>query len=175
MLVIGCTPEQLEGLRPAWLSCVEAVGLSGNGHAFDVQDASAAATYVSKFGAAEEIALNTAKKGRSGSRTPWQLLSDASEGDKRAGALFREYADAFMGRRQLVWSSGLKAAASIAEMSDEQASEFRYDPDEFFVVCHWSRKDWIAVRDAVIADLEQLAALRVTGKCQEPPPPRPPD
>ena len=114
---------RVEGLRASWLSSLRAEGLDGAGAAFQVQGASAAGNYVAKWGAAEELALGTAKKGRDG-KTPFQLLSSFSDdGDDRAGSLFAEYAKVFKGRRQLVWSPGLKKLARIAEVSDEQAAE----------------------------------------------------
>ena len=40
--------------------------------------------------------------------------------DRQAGALWRAYALAFEGRRQLYWSNGLKKLLAIAELSDEE-------------------------------------------------------
>jgi len=111
--------ERLGALRSAWLSSLAAVGLSGNDAAFQVQAANAAGQYVAKFGAAEELALHGVKKGRHGSRSPWQLLNDARDGDAQAAAVWIEYALAFRGRRQLVWSNGLKARFGIDDKPDE--------------------------------------------------------
>ena len=96
--------------------------LSGNDAAFQVQSAQAAGAYVAKFGAAEELALQGQKRGRNGSRGPWQLLDDARDGCARSAAIWREYALAFRGRRQLVWSPGLKARFSIGETTDDEAA-----------------------------------------------------
>ena len=115
--------DAVEGLRSEWLRCLGREGLNGNAAAYQVQPASAAGDYVAKFGAAEEIALGRSKTGREGSRSPWQLLADATSGDKRACALWVEYAVAFKGRRQLQWSPGLKAKAGIDEVSDDEAAE----------------------------------------------------
>jgi hypothetical protein len=41
---------------------------------------------------------------RCGHATPWGLLNDALDGDKRSGDLFREFGQAFHGKRQLFWS-----------------------------------------------------------------------
>lgn len=131
LIVMDC-PEaeamaQIEGLRAAWLASLAGVGLSGNDHAFQVQPASAAGEYVGKFGAAEEMALQGQKQGRGGSRTPWQLLADAGDIHNpratRDGAIWAEYAAAFMGRRQLVWSPGLKARFGIDDVSDDDMPE----------------------------------------------------
>lgn len=115
--------DALDGLRSEWLRCLEREGLDGNKAAYQVQQASAAGDYVAKFGAAEEIAFGASKTGRNGSRSPWQLLADATAGDKRACALWAEFAVAFRGRRQLQWSPGLKAKAGIDEVSDDEAAE----------------------------------------------------
>lgn len=145
--------EMVEGLRAVWLRCLEAYGMTGNKHAFQVQGASAAGAYVAKFGAAEEIALHSEKKGRNGSRTPWQLLENAEEKDEfgrfvdpQAAILWGEYAMAFKGRRQLVWSRGLKARFGVNEVSDEAAAS--EDPAvEMEVLRVWVGKgDWRQAR-----------------------------
>lgn len=135
LLVIDLPPADamaaVEKLRSAWLASLSGVGLSGNKAAFQVQPASAAGEYVGKFGAAEEIALHGSKRGRGGSRSPWQLLADAGGSDdpvfaRRSAAIWAEYASAFLGRRQLVWSPGLKARFGINEVPDADLAE----PDE---------------------------------------------
>jgi len=134
IVVMNCAPsealERISALRSAWLASLGAVGLSGNEAAFQVQAAQAVGQYVAKFGAAEELTLQSAKQGRKGSRTPWQLLSDARDGDAQAAAIWIEYALAFRGRRQLVWSPGLKARFGVGETPDEvAASETEPSPD----------------------------------------------
>lgn len=126
LLVLDASPSAaisvIETLRAVWLACLHGVGLSGNDAAFQVQSAQAAGQYVAKFGAAEELTLQSAKQGRKGSRTPWQLLADARDGDAQAAAVWIEYALAFRGRRQLMWSPRLKARFGIGETSDEDAA-----------------------------------------------------
>lgn len=130
LLFNGSEAEALaavEGLRAAWLASLTGQGLSGNEHAFQVQPATAAGEYVAKFGAAEELTLDQAKRGRKGSRTPWQILDDAGDAEnpkaKRDGAIWTEFAAAFIGRRQLVWSPGLKARFGIDEIEDAEIPE----------------------------------------------------
>lgn len=62
------------------------------------------AQYVAKWGFSGELAYTSRKKGKQGGRTPWQLLSDAAEGDSESAALWREFALAYFGKRQLFWS-----------------------------------------------------------------------
>lgn len=116
---------KVEVLRSPWLASLRGAGLDGAGAAFHVQGASAAGNYVTKWGAAEELTLSANKQAKSkDGRMPFQLLADYAEhDDKQAGALFAEFSETFKGRRQLVWSPGLKKLARIAEVSDEKAAE----------------------------------------------------
>lgn len=122
----GCELDAVaavETLRDAWAACLKGCDLSGTGAAFDVRGAAEAGNYVAKWGAAEELALGDRKKGRHG-RTPFQLLQDHHDrGDDKAAALFVEFAKTFKGRRQLVWSRGLKSLAGIEEKADERIAE----------------------------------------------------
>lgn len=81
-----------------------------------------ASDYVTKWGADRELVKGQQKDGH-GSRTPWQLLEDYQKGDRWAGRLFKEYAHAFKGARQLTWSKGLKDHFCIGEISDEEAAQ----------------------------------------------------
>lgn len=84
-----------------------------------VQNGEKAAQYVSKWGLEEEITKGHVKKGRDNSLTPFDLLR-LSEDDDQCAKLFRQYADAFKGKRQLVWSKGLKDLLGLVEVTDEQ-------------------------------------------------------
>ena len=113
----------VNGLRSGWLASLKSAGLNGGKAAWQLQDASAAGAYVGKWGAGEELALHGAKSGRNGARTPFAILADARDGCRRSSALFAEYAAAMVGRRQLVWSNGLKAQFGIGETSDADAAQ----------------------------------------------------
>ena len=125
VLVITNGPalDALEGLRPEWLRSLGKAGLSGNGHALQVQDASAAGEYVAKWGAGEEMTIGQGKQAANGGRTPWQLLADARDGDSASGVLWRDFALAFKGRNQLSYSRGLKALALQAATEGEAEGE----------------------------------------------------
>jgi hypothetical protein len=100
--------------------------------------------YVAKFGRLPEETSNWTleremvkapsklSRGRGG-RTPFELLAAVGEGDKYAGALFREYADVFEGRNQLSWSAGLR---DMLGMNDEKTDEELAAalPDEYDVL-----------------------------------------
>ena len=123
MIVIMEEDIDLEALRNAWLASLRGAGLDGAGAAFQVQDAEAAGRYIGKWGAAEELTMKDQKKSKGG-RTPAQLLAASCDDDDRhAGMLWAEYAKAFHGRRQLVWSRGLKALAGIGEVDDAEAAK----------------------------------------------------
>jgi hypothetical protein len=122
------TAETLvETARAAWTKALRREGLDCNEHGFQVQNATMAGNYVGKWGAAEELSLGGKKGGKTGSYSPWQLLSIAGGAADPAGRMTKEraermwveYAATFKGRRQLVWSEGLKAAARLADQPDE--------------------------------------------------------
>jgi len=83
-------------------------------HGVDVRSTSAAVDYVTKWGLEGELTGSESKNGHG--HTPFQLLALYEQGDKSAGAAFREYAEATKGLAQLRWSKGLKAtlAALVA-------------------------------------------------------------
>lgn len=101
-------------------------------HGLDLRGGTRAAEYVAKFGHDEawgitsEVAKAYAKIGVRRAAwsedlhcTPFQLLQFAGNGDRQAAALFREYAAAMKGKRQLVWSRGLKDEFDIRDATDE--------------------------------------------------------
>lgn len=120
----GSAFDLVETLRAQWLHQLLRHGRNGNGAAFQVQDASAAGEYIGKFGAGEELALGSVKQGRgAGSRSPWQILSDARDGCSKSCALWVEYSLAFKGKRQLHWSAGLKDLCGVNEVSDADCDD----------------------------------------------------
>jgi hypothetical protein len=75
--------------------------------------------------------MHAAKKGgASKGAHPFQLLEWAEGGDGKAVEQFREYVEAFNGKRMLSWSKGLKKLLlDVEDDSDEEAAE-RELPDE---------------------------------------------
>lgn len=132
VIVVTRHGVDLAPLGAAWLASLRGAGLEGAGAAFQVQDASAAGAYVAKWGAAEEVTMGARKVGRSGGgRTPAQLLAaSCDEGDELAGHLWRQFSDVFRGRRQLVWSRGLKGLAGVGEITDEDAARDERQDDQ---------------------------------------------
>lgn len=125
VIVVLDGDEDLTPLCDAWLASLRGAGLDGAGAAFQAQGADAAGSYITKWGAAEELTLSQRKKGRGRTgRTPAQLLAaSCDETDREAGYLWAEYAEVFHGRRQLVWSRGLKALVGVGEVEDQDAAQ----------------------------------------------------
>lgn len=140
--------KAVNGLRAGWLASLDGAGLHGGKAAWHLQDASAAAGYISKWGAAEELALHGVKTARNGGRTPFVILADARDGCRQSGALFAEYAAALAGKRQLIWSNGLKSMFGIGEKSDDDAAA-EIDAAEagtLETLRSWNAEAWISAR-----------------------------
>lgn len=102
-------------------------------HGLNVRGGEKAAEYIAKYGddhwgLSREMAATYAKIGVRGTQagfqhfTPFQLLEVADargEYSVQARAMFREFAEAFKGRRMLTWSPGLKKHFAIAELDDQ--------------------------------------------------------
>jgi len=145
-------PADVDQLKKDWARILLKNGL-GDGsklndmleHGLDVQDGRYAAEYIAKFGhdaawgASAEMTKPHSKTGRMGEYggewhyTPFQLLAWSNEGDNRAGALFREFAEAFTGKRMLSWSPKLRLLLTGCEndLTDEEiAAHDDPAPDE---------------------------------------------
>jgi hypothetical protein len=80
--------------------------------------------YVVKGNFDRELTSGHTKLGKRGGRSPFQLLADAAEGDMQAAALFREFAEAFKGARQVTYAKGLRDdAATDDDLADAAAGE----------------------------------------------------
>lgn len=123
-----------EQLRERWLACVAKVGRYASPQwGLDVRSANAdIAAYVAKFGkqpkwtVAHEVAKAVSKRGRDGGLSPMQLLECyLLFSDDDAGAHWQEYAAAFKGKKQLVWSRGLRALLGLVveEKTDQELVE----------------------------------------------------
>lgn len=137
-------------------ACIKfGLGAPSRRHGVLVQDGSRAAQYVSKmgnkeWGLADEIAKASSKGGRKGSRSSWELLDcmvdplATPQHQKRAEGLFREYAEATKGRRQLVWSPGLKKRYAVVEMDDEELCAKA--EEDSFLIAQIPLDAWRAIR-----------------------------
>jgi hypothetical protein len=145
----------LSDLRRKWRASLLRSGFSADwAHGVDLRATSEdVQDYVAKFGhqpivqnwgIEHEIAKQPVKKGRSGGRTPAQLLSDYGMGDIQAGRLWRLYAEAFTGKKQLVWSKGLRDMLRIGqEATDEEIAATV--PSEAIFLARLNPDEWRAV------------------------------
>jgi len=117
-------PELMLQILTTWQRACKSAGLSipSLEHGVDLRDGSYADQYVNKWGIEEELTKSHVKTGREDNRTPWDFLRGVlATGDCDDADLFREYAKAFHGKRQLVWSRGLRDLLGLdAELSDQE-------------------------------------------------------
>jgi hypothetical protein len=117
-------------MRSLWKRVASLEGLTMDDHGFQLRSTGGAvADYVAKFGrdpesdpwgVESELAKAHVKRARGDRSTPWDLLRRFAGGDGRAAHLWREYADVFKGRQQLVWSPGLRAVLGLEDESSNQ-------------------------------------------------------
>lgn len=132
-----------ERLYLRWAAACERAGLGRPSfeHGLRLDDGSKAAAYASKWGLESEMTKGHIKTAKDG-ETPFDLLRAylANEEDSQAAALFREFAEAFKGKRQLFWSHGLKARFGVGEVSDEELAV--RDDDEARELGQVGLDDW---------------------------------
>lgn len=134
----------IDELKEAWYMALRKAGLCEQSqmsdvlaHGLDVRGGQKAAEYVAKFGRdqkwgmSRELTGHAAKVGTDNKGMhPFQLLALAELGDGWAVEKFREYAEAFQGKRMLSWSKGLKKLLlGVEDDTDEEAAD-RELPDE---------------------------------------------
>jgi len=94
-----------------------------------------------KWSLDKELTKSAVKKGKKHGRTPTQMLLDYVAGDFQSGELWREYALAVKGKRQLVWSRGMREMLRLGiEKTDEEiAAEI---PGETIVYATFNIDQW---------------------------------
>lgn len=128
----------IDELKEQWYVSLRKAGLCEQdemsdvlAHGLDIRGGQYAAEYIAKFGKEQkwglsrEVTMHAAKVGTDNKGAhPFQLLAWAEEGDGLAVEQFREYAEAFEGKRMLTWSRGLKKELTgLDETTDEQAAD----------------------------------------------------
>ena len=76
-----------------------------------------------------------------GGRTPLQLLADFVHGDKASGRLWQEFAKSFKGKRQLVWSRGLRDVLGLGVEESDQTLAVRED-EQARLLASLSLRQW---------------------------------
>lgn len=114
-------------LLKMWQSAAVSAGLpEPNEHGLDLRNGDYAAAYAGKWGLEHELTKSNVKKGRHGSKTPWDLLRSVfaaglgTEESIEDSELFQNYAKAFKGKRQLVWTRDLRRLLNIEEEKTDQ-------------------------------------------------------
>jgi hypothetical protein len=125
-------------------------GVDLRGTSQDVQDYVAKWGHqpiVSEWGIEHELTKQPVKKAKMGGRSPAQMLADYGNGDIHSARLWREYAQAFKGKKQLVWSKGLRGILGLGvELADEEIS--RSVPQGTEILARLSPTEWKAIRKA---------------------------
>jgi hypothetical protein len=128
--------EYDQAARLQWQRSVEHEGLSINEHGFSVSRTyGSVADYVAKFGreplhspwgAATEMTKGHLKRGHTPEHlTPFAMLLLISQGCQELKPVFKEYAQWFKGKHQLVWSAGLRSLllGNNEEKTDEELAQ----------------------------------------------------
>ncbi len=140
-----------------WRKSVEREGLSINEHGFRLDRTyGAVGDYVAKFGrepmrapwsTATELTKGHLKQGRGEEHlTPFAMLGLIAQGRDELKPVFRQYAQCFKGKHQLVWSSGLRALLmkDVEEISDEELAQ-EPEQEEEVLLGQLSRDQWRTV------------------------------
>jgi hypothetical protein len=119
----------------------------------DVRTGAEVVNYLTKWGLDTELTGRELKNGHG--RTPFQLLAAYADGDKRAGARFREYAEAVKGLHQLQGLRRLQRELGI----DPEADPLEGEEIEAVTLAALSRTQWATVVKAhAQGDLLRVAA-----------------
>jgi hypothetical protein len=177
-------------IRALWERSAAKQNLGMNRAGLVVRASSRAASgYVAKWGVEEEMTKSHMKSGRAGSRSPWGLLRSYADGDTAASYLWREYASVFKGRRQLVWSAGLRALLGLEDERSDSAIAADKPADavhlgwvmfsDWMLVLRWGMRgkllnlaasgDW-ALCAGLLADLRERRLTDRRARGIEPPP-----
>lgn len=168
-------------LKERWLAALSKYSADASwAHGLDVRDTySDIESYVAKFGAlpkdlvnpygwtiAHEVTKAVSKKSHADGKTPLALLAASGDGDKWAGMLFYEYTKAFKGKKQLIWSAGLRKLLGLAgaAKTDEELAAQDID-DNSVLLALLTYEDWrlVLANDA----RAELWAAACTGDADE--------
>jgi len=109
---------------------------------------------------AREVAGDKDKRAAAGHRTPWRIAQDASSsrGTELDRRLWLDYTRATHGRRQLVWSRGLRAASGARHTSDLAILDAAVARADSVILVRLSAEEWKrALARCVVCDLLNAA------------------
>jgi hypothetical protein len=141
-----------------WSAACGKAGLkTSREHGLKLDDAAEAEEYIgkwgdlvrsTKWGVDSEMTKANSKRGREGSLTPFDFLRVVVEdGDLSYRPQYEEYAESTKGKRQLVWSNGLKQHFEIDEKTDEEVASAKEDPADLLGGLSWKEWRYIVRRD----------------------------
>jgi len=145
--------------RSAWKDAAGKMSLTMNAHGFKIDRTfGAVQDYITKFGhepasktpwgTESEMVKGHIKKSRSeDGMTPFGLLAAITDGLDMYEPLWREYAGAFKGRKQLNFSPGLKKLYGLEDKKDEELVA-EGEKDESLTLVEVSPAQWDQVVDA---------------------------
>lgn len=151
------------GFLPLWQDACVKAGLPrpSDDRGLRVDGGEKAAEYVAKglWGLEDEMTkghMKTAKSDKG--MTPWGFLDDILENDSNnSKRLFKLYAKAFKGKRQLYWSNGLKAKLGIEDFTDPELVAMQEENAN--ELSEFSVDEWRAIRHfgdySVVLDLSE--------------------
>lgn len=144
-------------LASTWSTCAARHGLTASlDRGLDARGGEAAGQYVAKLGL--EVALAVRKLGRGERYGVWQLLNHAPT-SAWARCAFIDFARTMKGKRQLVWSKGLKALLGVDEQTDQDIMESGGDQDEAWLA-DLTHQLWKGVyRNEIRGDLLRLLGI----------------
>jgi hypothetical protein len=168
--VLSCDDRQaaVDALFVEWRKACVRAGLQAPGlrHGVRLDGGERAVEYVAKFGLesdgqqtwglAAELTKSHVKRACKG-ETPFDLLRAvfADDADREARWLFKEYAGAFRGKRQLVWSRGLRELLGL----DEDATDEEIAAEQ--------REDAVLLAGLFPSDWRKVARLNAQGELLE--------
>lgn len=176
----------LDELKATWCEALLKAGLGDRSnindmlaHALDIRGGDYTAEYINKFGREPELyegwtIAHEATKSNSKAAfksidgqyhaTPFQLLKMSLEGDVKAGQLFKEFGQAFEGKRMNYWTNGLKDYFGLNDIDDEAlAAESEIEEVEEEIVIYLNPNEWrLILKTNSRAELLSIAALRGT-------------
>lgn len=140
-----------------WLVACERFGLTGGKiedfkkRSVQITDNCHTSDYLAKqddsrhWGIDRELAKSMTKQGKKSGRHPFSFLKDYADGDKKAAALFLEYAFGVKGRNgkgraQIYWQPGLKKKVGLIEKSDEDLAKEERDSADLLAALNVA--DW---------------------------------
>jgi hypothetical protein len=165
-----------EWIARRWFKVCQSSGLLPDGfHKFDkfmehsvqITDWCSNSEYLAKmddsrhWGADSELAKSNVKQAKGKGCHPFEFLARSSTGDKKARALFLEYAQAMKGKAQIFWSRGLKSKVGVNDYTDEEIAEMTLEPS--YVLGQLQKSEWNTIvkhkAQATVLDLAETSGF----------------